>query len=92
MSQRELTGYDNHDALSGQPDEEAYLYNGENEHLVCVSCQPTGARPPAKNTVPPAKTCRWSANSTMGGHELAHSGPARLQYTSDALFTVAVSL
>ncbi len=45
MSQRELTGYDNHDALSGQPDEEAYLYNGENEHLACVSCQPTGARP-----------------------------------------------
>ncbi len=53
MSQRELTGYDNHDALSGQPDEEAYLYNGENEHLACVSCQPTGARPTGQEYGPP---------------------------------------
>ncbi len=52
MSQRELTGYDNHDALSGQPDEEAYLYNGESEHLVCVSCQPTGARPTGQEYSP----------------------------------------
>jgi hypothetical protein len=27
MSQRELTGYDTHDAISGQPDEEVYLYH-----------------------------------------------------------------
>lgn len=49
MSLRSLTGYDNHDALSGQPDEEVFLYHaGENEQagsLVCASCNPTGARP-----------------------------------------------
>ncbi len=45
MSQRELTGYDNHDAVSGKPDEEVYLYNAENNKLVCASCDPTGARP-----------------------------------------------
>jgi hypothetical protein len=53
MSQRELTGYNTHDAVSGQPDEEVYLYHaelspsGELEagKLVCASCNPTGARP-----------------------------------------------
>ncbi len=45
MSSRSLTGYDNRDAQSGQPDEEVYLYNGETHSLVCASCNPTGARP-----------------------------------------------
>lgn len=49
MSQRELTGYNNHDAVSGKPDEEVYLYdaeaNGGDGKLVCASCDPTGARP-----------------------------------------------
>jgi DNA-binding beta-propeller fold protein YncE len=50
MSDRELTGYDNHDAASGEPDEEVYLYHAaaaaEGEGvLVCASCDPTGARP-----------------------------------------------
>lgn len=49
MSQRSLTGYDNHDAVSGVPDEEVYLYHAGGEGaaggVVCVSCNPTGARP-----------------------------------------------
>jgi hypothetical protein len=45
MSLRELTGYNNHDAVSGKPDEEVFLYNGETQKLVCASCDPTGARP-----------------------------------------------
>jgi hypothetical protein len=45
MSNRSLTGYDNHDALSGKPDEEVYLYDAHMGRLVCVSCDPTGARP-----------------------------------------------
>jgi hypothetical protein len=49
MSQLELTGYDNRDAVSGVPDEEVYLYEAEGESgtgkLVCASCDPTGARP-----------------------------------------------
>jgi hypothetical protein len=40
-----LTGYDTRDAVSGAPDEEVYLYNGETHKLVCASCNPTGARP-----------------------------------------------
>jgi hypothetical protein len=39
------SGYDNHDAQSGQADEEAYVYDASEEKLRCVSCNPTGARP-----------------------------------------------
>lgn len=49
MSQRPLSGYDNRDAVSGQPDEEVFLYDASAEggkgKLVCASCNPTGARP-----------------------------------------------
>ena len=49
-SQRSLTGYDNHDALSGQLDQEVFLYHapavgGEPGSLQCASCNPTGGRP-----------------------------------------------
>jgi hypothetical protein len=50
MSQRSLTGYDNRDAVSGQPDEEVFLYHaaaaaGEAGKLICASCDPSGVRP-----------------------------------------------
>jgi hypothetical protein len=49
MSERELTGYDNHDAISGAADEEVFLYDAEADggagRLLCASCDPTGARP-----------------------------------------------
>lgn len=44
-SSRSLTGYDNTDAVSGQPDEELYLYDAQRGALSCASCNPTGARP-----------------------------------------------
>jgi hypothetical protein len=51
MSRRSITGYDNRDAVSGQPDQEVYLYHAPEDlasqsgALVCASCNPTGARP-----------------------------------------------
>jgi hypothetical protein len=49
MSDRRLTGYDNVDANSPptEPhlDEEVFLYDATSGHLVCASCNPTGARP-----------------------------------------------
>jgi hypothetical protein len=45
MSRRSLTGYDNRDAISGEPDEEVYSYDAETNRLVCASCNPSGARP-----------------------------------------------
>jgi hypothetical protein len=45
MSDRPLTGYDNHDAVSGKADEEVFLFDAEDGRLACVSCDPTGALP-----------------------------------------------
>ena len=45
MSQRSLSGYDNRDAISGEPDAEVYLYDAADGSLACASCDPTGARP-----------------------------------------------
>jgi NHL repeat-containing protein len=45
MSDEELTGYDNRDANSGKPAEEVFLENTSTKHVVCASCNPTGARP-----------------------------------------------
>jgi hypothetical protein len=50
MSDRPLTGYDNRDASSGEPDEEVYRFHDEpgvpaGGSLVCASCNPTDARP-----------------------------------------------
>jgi len=45
MSDRSLTGYHNTDVNSGRADTEVFLYNRDAEHLTCVSCNPTGARP-----------------------------------------------
>ncbi len=45
MSSLPLTGYDNSDVGSGEPDEEVFLYDAESGRLVCASCNPTGARP-----------------------------------------------
>jgi hypothetical protein len=45
MSERPLSGYDNHDAVSGQPDAEIFLHNAESGQTTCASCDPSGARP-----------------------------------------------
>jgi hypothetical protein len=45
MSDKSVTGYDNRDSRSGAPDEEVFLYSAGTGRVVCVSCEPTGARP-----------------------------------------------
>jgi hypothetical protein len=45
MSERSLAGYDNSDALTGQPDAEVYVYDASTNKLRCASCMPSGARP-----------------------------------------------
>lgn len=48
MSTASLTGFDNIDANSGRSDAEVYLYDadaGGAGELICVSCNPSGARP-----------------------------------------------
>jgi hypothetical protein len=50
-SRAPLTDYDNLDATTGQPDSEVFRYDAEAGSLVCVSCNPTGARPSGQGGV-----------------------------------------
>jgi DNA-binding beta-propeller fold protein YncE len=71
MSDRGLTGYDNRDANSGVPDEEVFLYHAGADtgagSLVCVSCNPTGARPVGLEDPPSDST---SKGGSGGGGQL----------------------
>jgi sugar lactone lactonase YvrE len=44
-SVRGLTGFDNRDAVTGQPDNEVFLYDAGTGQLACASCNPSGAQP-----------------------------------------------
>jgi hypothetical protein len=46
-SSRSLTGYDNTDAKTGEPDLEIFLYDASSDQLRCASCHPLGSRPTA---------------------------------------------
>lgn len=58
LSKGELTGYDNTDAKTFEPDTELYLYGpplgGGPAALICASCNPTGERPRGSVSVPGA--------------------------------------
>ncbi len=77
MSLRSLTGYDNVDTRSGQPDTEVFIYDANKGQLVCASCDPSGARPMGvfdSPTFPGLLVDR--INSTFwAGHWLAGSIP-----------------
>ncbi len=82
MSERSLTGYDNLDAVSGQPDEEVYVYDALANRLVCASCNPTGARPTGvfdnrdhEDALLADLSTAWSHNDGNGDHWLAGSVP-----------------
>jgi hypothetical protein len=47
-----LTGYDNTDQKTGQPDAELFLHEPGAAQLRCVSCRPTGTRPVGSSTIP----------------------------------------
>jgi hypothetical protein len=50
-----LTGYDNTDQATGEPDPEAFLYDAATDQISCASCNPTGTRP-----IGPASLPVWS--------------------------------
>jgi hypothetical protein len=78
ISNRSLTGYENHDADSGVPDAEVYLFHATHGTLICASCDPSGARPvgvfdpPLNEGMRPLLVDRVGA---WGGHWLAGSVP-----------------
>jgi NHL repeat/WD40-like Beta Propeller Repeat len=92
MSDRELTGYNNHDANSGEADEEVYLYNAGARRLICASCDPSGARPvgflSSDSLVDQLQAWRnrWLAGSIPGWTPYENGGGAVYQsrYLSDS--------
>ena len=107
MSRRSLTGYDNRDAISGEPDEEVYLYDAETNRLLCASCDPTGARPIGQYdpegfpgiAIDPAKAWedRWLAAvipgwTESGGYLSTGHQPRYLDESGRLLFTSSDAL
>jgi hypothetical protein len=45
MSVEPLTGYENKDQVTGEPDHEVFEYSAETGRRVCASCDPSGAPP-----------------------------------------------
>jgi hypothetical protein len=78
MSDSSLTGYDNVDAVSGQRDEEVFLYDVVAGRLVCASCDPTGARPVGLSDNPEGgSTSRYADEfNAWDGHWIAGNIPA----------------
>jgi hypothetical protein len=52
MSHASLTGYDNVDANTGNPDTEVFVYSLDAGHLSCASCNPSGEPPIGPSSLP----------------------------------------
>lgn len=61
MSLSSLTGYDNKDAASKQPDFEVFLYDATSDQLLCPSCNPAGARPEGRQLTQKLLEGYWAA-------------------------------
>jgi len=68
-----LTGYDNRDAKTGQPDREVYLYDAEAGRLACASCDPSGARPIGSSMVPHTQFLNPHFQFNLGANLELHS-------------------
>ena len=82
-----LTGYDNHDANTGEPDAEIYLYDAETGGLVCASCNPNGARPVGGSHLGPRDYQAWAVyrqrNLLEDGTLFFDSSDALVPHASD---------
>ena len=79
QSSNSLTGYDNTDAGTGEPDTETYLYDAAANRLICASCNPSGARP-----IGPSEL-HWTGSMRYRARNLSSDG-SRVFFTSrDAL-------
>jgi hypothetical protein len=74
-----LTGYDNKGAQSGVATRQLYRYDAGANELVCVSCNPSGARPTGRSSMPPFQT------RMHGARNLAEDGSRLYFQSADAL-------
>jgi len=85
FSQASLTGYDNADAVTGNPDSELFLYDAREQSLVCVSCDPGGARPVGPASIPPGTSPSYEPRilSEDGSRVFFDSGDALVPADTD---------
>ncbi len=67
-----LTGYDNTDQASGEADAEVFRYDAADDELLCVSCNPSGARPRGANRGTPLIPF-WAAAVIPGWDDQHHA-------------------
>lgn len=87
-SVRSLSGYDNTDVKTSEPDLEIFLYEAGPDRLVCASCNPLGARPAQGAAI------HWPANPGKNGnwdnaypqHNVSDGGQVFFE-TADALLS-----
>ena len=82
MSRAPLTGQDNADAASGQPDMEVFHYDARTGALDCASCTPTGARPQGREYLEGV----WAASRIPGAQTEAYQVPRVLSSDGGRLF------
>jgi hypothetical protein len=61
-----LTGYDNTDVNTGSADTEVFLYDAVANHLICTSCNPSGARPLGSSLLTPLEA--FGEQDRLEGH------------------------
>jgi hypothetical protein len=84
VSDESLTGYDNTDAVTGDPDSEVFLFDMSGGGLICISCNPTGERPTGPSTIPGAYENGKAPGSTDSYKPRAlSSGQDRAFFDSD---------
>lgn len=93
MSTTALTGHDNVDLNSSEPDSEVFLYDaqaGEGAgELVCISCNPSGARPVGRRVDEGATAAAldiWAAAELPGWESQSHASRALSEDGSFAYF------
>jgi len=98
MSRSSLTGYDNKDAQSKQPDFEVFLYDAGSDQLLCPSCNPSGARPEGRQLTQKLLEGRWAAaripvfESQLYGSRVISDDGSRLYFNSfEALVSIDVN-
>ncbi len=87
ISGNPLTGFDNADAASGEPDEEVFRYDADANQINCISCSPAGARPQGRNLVVPGEARQWAAAMIPAGQTQLYTPRAQSDDGDRVFFT-----
>jgi hypothetical protein len=86
ISNEELTGANNSDAASGEPDSEVFTYSTASGKVACASCSPASARPAGRNVASPGNlNLLWSAATIPAGESQLYT-PRALSDDGQRLF------